>query len=91
MNFDNEKFSPNLYKIDSSKLLLLDFGKFDKKDYSYICQDFDDSFYQALLQLADRLRHYKRFVLLFVKGQSTPGALVTVSGSFVPTGNSCAK
>lgn len=25
MNFDNEKFSPNLYKIDSSKLLLLDF------------------------------------------------------------------
>ena len=50
MNFDNEKFSPNLYKIDSSKLLLLDFGKFDKKDYSYICQDFDDSFYQALLK-----------------------------------------
>ena len=72
MNFDNEKFSPNLYKIDSSKLLLLDFGKFDKKDYSYICQDFDDSFYQALLQLADRLRHYKRFVLLFVKGTKHP-------------------
>ena len=72
MNFDNEKFSPNLYKIDSSKLLLLDFGKFDKKDYSYICQDFDDSFYQALLQLADRLRHYKRLVLLFVKGTKHP-------------------
>lgn len=44
MNFDNEKLSPHLYKIDSSKLLLLDFGKFDKKDYSYVCQDFDDSF-----------------------------------------------
>ena len=72
MNFDNEKFSPNLYKIASSKLLLLDFGKFDKKDYSYICQDFDDSFYQALLQLADRLRHYKRLVLLFVKGTKHP-------------------
>lgn len=39
MNFDNEKLSPHLYKIDSSKLLLLDFGKFDKKDYSYVCQD----------------------------------------------------
>ena len=72
MNFDNEKFSPNLYKIDSSKLLLLDFGKFDKKDYSYICQDFDDSFYQALLQLTDRLQHYKRLVLLFVKGTKHP-------------------
>lgn len=31
MNFDNEKLSPHLYKIDSSKLLLLDFGKFDKR------------------------------------------------------------
>ena len=27
MNFDNEKFSSNLYKIEPSKLLLLDFGK----------------------------------------------------------------
>lgn len=72
MNFDNEKFSPDLYKIDSSKLLLLDFGKFDKKDYSYICQDFDDSFYQALLQLNDRLQHYKKLVLLFVKGTKHP-------------------
>ena len=26
MNFDNEKLSPNLYKINPSKLLLLDFG-----------------------------------------------------------------
>ena len=48
MNFDNEKLSPHLYKIDSSKLLLLDFGKFDKKDYSYVCQDFDDSFLSCI-------------------------------------------
>lgn len=72
MNFDNEKFSNNLYKIDSSKLLLLDFGKFDKKDYSYICQDFDDAFYQALLQLKDSLRRYRKLVLLFVKGTKHP-------------------
>ena len=39
MNFDNEKFSPLLHKITPSKLLLLDFGKFDKKNYSYICQN----------------------------------------------------
>lgn len=72
MNFDNEKFSDRLYKIDSSKLLLLDFGKFDKKDYSYICQDFDDSFYQALLQLKERLRRYQKLILLFVKGTKHP-------------------
>lgn len=65
MNFDNEKLSPHLYKIDSSKLLLLDFGKFDKKDYSYVCQDFDTSFYNALASLKDRLKQYQRLILLF--------------------------
>ena len=65
MNFDNEKLSPHLYKIDSSKLLLLDFGKFDKKDYSYVCQDFDDSFYHALAALKEHLRKYRKLILLF--------------------------
>lgn len=72
MNFDNEKFSNNLYKIDSSRLLLLDFGKFDKKDYSYICQDFDDAFYRALLQLKNLLQRYRKLVLLFVKETKHP-------------------
>ena len=31
MNFDNEKFSPLFDKIPSSRLLLLDFGKFEKE------------------------------------------------------------
>ena len=44
MNFDNEKISPYLYKIDSSRLLLLDFGQFDKREYSYICQDFGEAY-----------------------------------------------
>lgn len=65
MNFDNEKLSPNLYKIDPSKLLLLDFGKFDKKDYSFVCQDFDDSFYNTLVSLKDRLKKYRKLILLF--------------------------
>lgn len=30
MNFDNEKFSPLFNKINPSRLLLLDFGKFEK-------------------------------------------------------------
>ena len=72
MNFDNEKLSKSLFKIDPSKLLLLDFGKFDKKDYSFICQDFDESFYQALLTLVDRLRHYKRLMMLYPDGIKHP-------------------
>lgn len=64
MNFDNERLSPNLYKIEPSRLLLLDFGKFDKKDYSYVCQDFDEGFYDALYQLKEHLRKYHKLVML---------------------------
>ena len=72
MNFDNEKFSPYLYKIDSSRLLLLDFGKFDKREYSYICQDFGEYFYQAMSQLSARLQRYRKLVLYFAKGSKHP-------------------
>lgn len=43
MNFDNERFSTSLNKISPARLLLLDFGKFEKERYSYVCQDFDES------------------------------------------------
>ena len=72
MNFDNEKFSMVLNKIHPTKLLLLDFGKFEKEKYSYICQDFDEAFYQALLMLKERLRHYPQLVLLFSKNLKHP-------------------
>lgn len=72
MNFDNEKFSPYLDKIDSSRLLLLDFGRFEKKEYSYICQDFGASFYEAMAQLNDRLQHYRKLILLFSKKNKHP-------------------
>lgn len=65
MNFDNERFSKNLCKIDKNKLLLLDFGKFDKNGYSYICQDFDEGFYDSLFLLKGRLERYHSLVLVF--------------------------
>lgn len=72
MNFDNEKFSTALNKINPARLLLLDFGKFEKEKYFYICQDFDESFYQALLALKERMRRYRQIVFLFSKGLKHP-------------------
>ena len=72
MNFDNEKFSTVLNKINPTKLLLLDFGKFEKEKYSYICQDFDESFYQALNLLKERLANYHQLVFLFPKSLKHP-------------------
>lgn len=72
MNFDNEKVAKGLDAIDRSKLLLLDFGKFDKSGYAYICQDFDESFYQGLEALLDAFRKYQRIELVFSKGLKHP-------------------
>ena len=65
MNFDPEKLSDVLRKIDRNKLLIFDWGRFDKKDYSFVCQDFDKAVYNSLVSGLQRIRTYKEFVLIF--------------------------
>lgn len=72
MNFDNEKFSTALHKINPARLLLLDFGKFEKDKYSYICQNFDEAFYQVLLSLKEKMQKYHQLTFLFPKGLKHP-------------------
>jgi len=72
MNYDNEKFSDALAKIDRKKLLLLDFGKFDKDGYSYVCQDFDKGLYDALASINSELNKYKKLVFVFNKFHKHP-------------------
>ncbi len=72
MNFDNERFSTSLNKVNPARLLLLDFGKFEKERYSYVCQDFDESFYSALQRLDDRFSSYRKFVFLFPSSLKHP-------------------
>lgn len=72
MNFDNERFSSSLNKVNPARLLLLDFGKFEKDRYSYICQDFDEAFYAALQRLGDRFSSYQKFVFLFSRSLKHP-------------------
>lgn len=72
MNFNNEIFIPELYRMNSEKVLLLDFGRFDKGCYSYICQDFDDNLYDALRSLSDRFARYDTCVFLYPRGTKHP-------------------
>ncbi|MGI6046926.1 MAG: GntR family transcriptional regulator [Petrimonas sp.] len=72
MNYSNEMLAESLLKIDPKKLLLLDFGKFDKEGYSYICQDFDQGFYDALNDAKEDFRKYKKIVFLFDKRHKHP-------------------
>jgi DNA-binding transcriptional regulator YhcF (GntR family) len=65
MNFDHEMLSDVLRKIDQNKLLIFDWGRFDKNDYSYVCQDFDKAVYNSLVSGLQRIRAYQEFVLVF--------------------------
>lgn len=72
MNFDNERMSPLLNKIPLNKLLLLDFGNFEKEDFSYICQDFDFGFRKVLDQLKESYINYKENIFYFPKESKHP-------------------
>ena len=72
MNYNNEKISEVLATVDKKKLLLLDFGKFDKKGYSYVCQDFDESLYKALDSIKMQLKKYNKLYFVFNKYHKHP-------------------
>jgi len=72
MNFSNEKLSDTLKSIPSDKLLLLDFGNFDKTGYSYICQDFGEAFYNCLNDAKSILSKYNRLSFVFPEEVSHP-------------------
>lgn len=74
MNYDNEKLSDILTRIDKRKLLLIDFGKFDKEGYSFACQDFDEAFYNALDSIKSKLKKYKKIVFVFNKHHKHPAS-----------------
>lgn len=82
MNYDNEKFSDTLMKIDKKKLLLLDFGKFDKDGYSYVCQDFDNGLYDALCSIKSELAKYKKLFFVLNKYHKHPQSSKTAFSNF---------
>jgi len=65
MNFSNDHLSDTLKSIPSNKLLLLDFGNFEKSEYSYICQDFDQSLHRCLNQGIELLKKYRKLIYVF--------------------------
>lgn len=64
MNYDNEILSDKLAALPKDNVMLIDFGKFDKNGYSYVCQDFDEYFYNALLSIKEDLLKYNKLVFV---------------------------
>lgn len=87
MNFSNDHFSETLKSIPDNKLLLLDFGNFEKSAYSYICQDFDQSFYECLSSCSHLLKKYRKFSFVFPEELCHPVSSINYFVKFCRTNN----
>jgi DNA-binding transcriptional regulator YhcF (GntR family) len=64
-NYVNDVYYDVLDRLDNSKVLLIDLGKFKKDKFSYVCQGFDNTLYDCLTSGLDLLRKYKEIRFIF--------------------------
>ena len=65
MGFDDESIPSTLSKIDNDKLLLIDWKIHSNKENNFVCQDFGQSFSEALKDGLDLFKKYKAIHFLF--------------------------
>ncbi|MFA5848975.1 MAG: GntR family transcriptional regulator [Bacteroidales bacterium] len=76
MNYQNDKYSQILDKLDHNKVLLLDFGKFEKDKFSYVCQGFDSTLYDCLNEGIQYFKKYKKIVFVFPNSSEHPKSCI---------------
>lgn len=64
-NLQNDIYSDVLDRLDNSKVLVIDLGKFKKEKFSYICQGFDTTLYDCLTSGLEKLRKYNEIRFIF--------------------------
>lgn len=87
MNFSNDKLSETLSTIPNNKLLLLDFGDFEKSNYSYLCQNFNESFYNCLNEGKELLHKYKKLSFVFPEEICHPESAIDYFTTFCKENN----
>ncbi len=76
MNYRNDRYSEILDKLDPNKVLLLDFGKFPKEQFSYVCQGFDTTLYDSMSSGAHLFKKYREVVLVFPENSEHPRSCI---------------
>lgn len=76
MNYRNDVYSEILDLLDASKVLLLDFGKFEKDRFAYVCQGFDQTLYDCMVTGLSQFRRYKKIVLVFPANSEHPQSCI---------------
>jgi DNA-binding transcriptional regulator YhcF (GntR family) len=72
MNLRNDVYSKVLDLIDKSKILLLDFGKFKKDGFAYVCQGFDTTLYDCLKSGLQLFKKYDKLNFIFPLSSKHP-------------------
>ncbi|MFA5420324.1 MAG: GntR family transcriptional regulator [Bacteroidales bacterium] len=72
MNLRNDVFSDILNLIDKSRILLLDFGKFEKDGFAYVCQGFDRTLYDCLNSGKELFKKYTKLNFVFPLSSEHP-------------------
>lgn len=76
MNYQNDVYSEILDLLDPSKVLLLDFGKFEKERFAYVCQGFDQTLYDCMVTGLERFRRYRKIVFVFPENSEHPKSCI---------------
>jgi DNA-binding transcriptional regulator YhcF (GntR family) len=76
MNYANDLYSKVLDELDSNRVLLLDFGKFEKEKYAYICQGFDNTLYECLLSGLELFKKYRKISMIFPLSSEHPRSCI---------------
>lgn len=76
MNYRNDVYSEILDKLDTNKTMLLDFGKFEKEKFAYVCQGFDTTLYDCLSEGKELLAKYKKIVFVYPDVTEHPASCI---------------
>ena len=76
MNYCNDRYSEILDELDANKVMLLDFGKFEKERYAYVCQGFDSTLYDCLSDGVELFRKYKKLVFVYPDKTEHPSSCI---------------
>lgn len=75
-NLANDVYSDVLDRLDNSKVLLIDLGRFKKDKFSYICQGFDTTLYDCLTSGLPMLKKYEEIRFIYPYESEHPTSCV---------------
>ena len=86
-NLTNDVYCDILDRLDNSKVILVDFGKFNKDKFSYVCQGFDQTLYDCLTLGLERIKKYDELMFIYPESSEHPKSCIPFFKKFCADNN----